>query len=290
VITEVTYYALIGSTGDITNPHNISREVRGKRGHFVERLDLEDPSRWIHDSGLGRYIFLGEPGAEQITEAQARKFVESRGGDFSPPDPAPITSRIEDAFRYAVRVHAKQRRLGAGTPYIAHPLAVCSLVLEAGGDDDQAIAALLHDVAEDHGGRERLRDVCDRFGERVAAIVEGCSDALDEPKPPWRLRKEGYLEHLREASDDVLLVCLADKLHNARSVLMDYRQYGDALWRRFSGGRDYAAWYLTELARLFRDRRPGALAEELDRVVRETVTRMPPHGPIDTPRTPPYTG
>src|SRR5438874_6528572 len=122
------------------------------------------------------------------------------------------------AFEFASGLHHEQVRKGVGTPYIAHPMAVCALVLEAGGDEDQAIAALLHDTAEDHGGRKRLEDIRQRFGERVAAIVEGCTDSLDRPKPPWRVRKEHYLGHLAQASDDVLLVALADKLHNARSV------------------------------------------------------------------------
>ena len=148
---------------------------------------------------------------------------------------------------------------------------MCSLVLEAGGDEDQAIAALLHDTAEDHGGRQRLDDIRHRFGERVAAIVEGCTDSLDQPRPPWRQRKERYLDHLRQASDDVLLVALADKLHNARSVLADYRQHGEAIWSRFAGGRDYATWYLAELARLFARKRPGVLADELSRVVDEIL-------------------
>jgi (p)ppGpp synthase/HD superfamily hydrolase len=147
-------------------------------------------------------------------------------------------------------------------------------VLEAGGDDDQAIAALLHDAAEDHGGRRRLDDIRQRFGERVATIVEGCTDSLDEPRPPWRQRKERYLDHLRKAPGEVLLVALADKLHNARSVLRDYRQHGDAVWSRFSGGRDYATWYLANLARLFADRCPGPMADELDMVVRETVALL----------------
>ena len=168
-------------------------------------------------------------------------------------------------------MHANQLRAGGQTPYIAHPMAVCALVLEAGGDEDQAIAALLHDTAEDHGGRKRLEDIRQRFGERVAAIVEGCTDTLDEPRPPWRVRKERYLDHLRQASDDVLLVAMADKLHNARSVLIDYQQHGEAIWSRFAGGRDYATWYLVELARLFGRKRPSVLADELSRVVREIV-------------------
>jgi (p)ppGpp synthase/HD superfamily hydrolase len=151
---------------------------------------------------------------------------------------------------------------------------VCSLVLEAEGDEDQAIAALLHDTAEDHGGRERLKDIRERFGDHVAAIVEGCTDSLEEPRPPWRARKEQHIEHLRHASDDVLLVALADKLHNARSVLMDYRAHGESIWGRFAAGRDYVVWYQAELARLFLARLPGVMADELERVVSETRRLM----------------
>lgn len=185
-----------------------------------------------------------------------------------------LSPRFDEALVYASRVHAGQTRPGKPVPYIAHPLAVCSLVLEAGGDEDLAVGGLLHDTAEDHGGRARLEDIRQRFGQRVAAIVEGCSDSLEDPRPPWRIRKERYIEHLWQASDDVLLVSLADKVHNARSILMDYREHGDAIWSRFAGGRDYAAWYLVELARLFAEKRPGPLTDELARVVREIVELM----------------
>jgi (p)ppGpp synthase/HD superfamily hydrolase len=178
-----------------------------------------------------------------------------------------LSPRFEAALRYAVDVHRGQLRPGTAIPYIAHPLAVCAIVLEAGGDEDQAIAGLLHDAAEDQGGARRLRDIGERFGERVETIVKGCTDSLEQPRPPWRLRKERYLSHLRQAPADELLVALADKLHNARAVLNDYRALGDRVWERFEGGRDYASWYQAELAAVFRERLPGPLATEMSDLV-----------------------
>src|SRR6266540_467427 len=160
-----------------------------------------------------------------------------------------------DALAYAARIHAEQPRKGVQVPYIVHPLAVCSLVLEDGGDWERAIGALLHDAAEDQGGRARLEDVRDRFGERVARIVDGCSEWLEEhpgqEKPPWRERKEGYLAHLPTADEDVIRVSLADKVHNARSIVFDYRRVGEALWGRFNRDAD-ELWYYRRLVEAFR--------------------------------------
>lgn len=149
--------------------------------------------------------------------------------------------------------------------------------MEAGGDEDQAIAALLHDAAEDHGGRRRLEEIRKKFGDRVAHIVEGCSDDLDHLDAPWRQRKERYLEHLREAPDEVLLVSLADKLHNARSVLLESRQFGDGVFERFQAGRDYSAWYEPALLDVFQARTSGPLLDEFAELVRrlQTLAREP---------------
>jgi (p)ppGpp synthase/HD superfamily hydrolase len=185
-----------------------------------------------------------------------------------------VVRALEEAFRYALELHAKQVRTDTSIPYVSHPLAVCSLVLEAGGDEEQAIAALLHDAAEDHGGRKRLDHIRANFGERVAHIVEGCSDTLDEPKPPWRQRKEAYLRHLERADDDVVLVSTADKLHNARSILMDYREEAENVWRRFDAGRDYGSWYLPALAATLARRSDTLLTRELRRVVDELAQLM----------------
>ncbi len=181
-------------------------------------------------------------------------------------DPGEPLSLFERALVYASRVHAEQKRKGSKTPYVGHLLEVCGLVLAAGGDEEQAIAALLHDAPEDQGGRDRLADVRARFGERVASIVEGCTDTFEQPKPPWRARKEAYLEHLREADADVLLVSLADKVANARALVADYRTEGEALWSRFNPDADQR-WYYRALADVFLERCPGQLARELDLAV-----------------------
>jgi len=182
--------------------------------------------------------------------------------------PLPLLSaRFEDALVYAARLHARQARKGTSVPYVAHLLGVAALVLEDGGDEDEAIAALLHDAVEDQGGAPTLAAIRGRFGERVAAIVAGCTDSEDVPKPPWRERKERYLAELATASPAVRRVSVADKLHNARAILADYRQQGEALWARFSGGRAGVLWYYRALADLHRTRTGGPLAAELERVV-----------------------
>jgi (p)ppGpp synthase/HD superfamily hydrolase len=183
-----------------------------------------------------------------------------------------LTGRFDEALVYASQVHAGQKRNRTEIPYIAHPLAVASLVMEANGSENEIIAALLHDAAEDAGGISRLNDIRAHFGGTVAEIVEACTDSLEEPRPPWRLRKERYLERLAGASDSVILVSLADKLHNARTVLMDYRDLGEAVWQRFQGGRDYASWYFVEAARIFRARGKGKLQAEFDRVINEILS------------------
>ncbi|MEM6639960.1 MAG: HD domain-containing protein [Pseudomonadota bacterium] len=159
-----------------------------------------------------------------------------------------LSQRFEDALVFAARLHAKQTRKGGNIPYISHLLGVTSLVLEAGGSEDEAIAALLHDGPEDQGGEKTLTDIRHRFGNEVAEIVAACSDTFDDPKPPWKARKEAYLEKLEFATESVLLVSCADKLHNARSILTDYRNVGDALWQRFRGGKDGTLWYYSALA------------------------------------------
>jgi (p)ppGpp synthase/HD superfamily hydrolase len=149
-----------------------------------------------------------------------------------------LTERYADAVTYAATAHAAQRRKGTDIPYIAHLLAVSGSVLEAGGDEDQAIAGLLHDVVEDQGGLPRADDVRARFGDRVADIVLGCSDSTTEDrkdKRPYAERKAAHIAHLREASDDVLLVTAADKLHNARAIHTDLMIDGPDILTRFNG-------------------------------------------------------
>ncbi|GAB4579917.1 MAG: HD domain-containing protein [Anaerolineales bacterium] len=180
-----------------------------------------------------------------------------------------LTPRFSDALTYTFLIHAEQTRKGSSIPYISHLLAVCALVMEHGGDEDQAIAALLHDAAEDQGGHTTLNDIRTRFGERVARIVEDLSDTLESPKPPWRVRKESYLAHLPHAPADTLLVSLADKVHNARTILADYHQIGAEIWRRFAQGRAGTLWYYRSLADVFLHVYPGYLASELNRIVGE---------------------
>ena len=190
----------------------------------------------------------------------------NRGGTVSK-----LGKRFEEALLFSARAHREQRRKGSEMPYVAHLLAVAAIVIENGGDEDEAIAALLHDVMEDQGvSREEIER---RFGERVARIVEGCTDGVPDPqtgeKPEWRIRKEAYLLHLEVASPSEVLVSSADKLHNARSILSDYRKLGEGVWARFRGGRDGTLWYYRALADRFRAVSDSAVVDELWRVVSE---------------------
>jgi (p)ppGpp synthase/HD superfamily hydrolase len=179
----------------------------------------------------------------------------------------PYGEKFERALIYASRLHKDQVRKGTSTPYITHLLAVASIVGENGGTEDEVVAALLHDAPEDQGGEATLREIRARFGDEVAEIVEGCTDTYEDPKPPWRERKERYLAHLASASDSVRLVSSADKLHNARTVLSDYRLLGEDLWTRFNGKKEGTLWYYRAIV----DNLPGKgpIVEELDRVVAE---------------------
>jgi (p)ppGpp synthase/HD superfamily hydrolase len=177
-----------------------------------------------------------------------------------------LGSDFVEALGYAVDAHGDQRRKGTDIPYAAHLLAVCSLVLEAGGSETQAIAALLHDAAEDCGGQPRLDDIRLHFGDEVGDIVEACSDSLSEAadqKLPWEVRKTQYLEHLHDAKADVLLVSLADKLHNATAIVRDVRAGGHDVFERFKGKRTGTLWYYDALAKAFDERRgdlePGGI-------------------------------
>lgn len=165
-------------------------------------------------------------------------------------------------------MHAGQRRKGTRIPYVSHPLAVASIALEHGASEDEAIAALLHDAIEDSRQPRRTKaEIRRRFGAAVAEIVEGCSDSETQPKPPWRERKDRYLAHLRQASPSIRLVSASDKLHNARAILGDYREVGEALWDRFTAKKDGTLWYYRALADTFRQTGPRRLARELDGVV-----------------------
>jgi (p)ppGpp synthase/HD superfamily hydrolase len=165
-----------------------------------------------------------------------------------------LSERFEQALVYASQLHHDQRRKGTDVPYISHLVAVAVLVGEAGGDEDQLVAALLHDAIEDQPERTSYEEIRRRFGARVADIVRACSDAESKPKPPWRARKERYLEHLVEVAEEVLLVSCADKLHNARSIVADLRAIGAALWDRFTGGKEGTLWYYARLLEVLRAR------------------------------------
>jgi GTP pyrophosphokinase len=195
--------------------------------------------------------------------------------------------RFHRAFVFAAKKHAGQTRKASTIPYLAHLMGVTALTLEFGGDEDMAIAALLHDVVEDCGGMPMLKEVRRRFGSRVARIVEGCTDSFTEPKLPWRERKETYLRHLKRADEDTRIVSAADKLNNVRSILSDYRNIGESIWERFNGGRDGTLWYYRSLVDEFLQRKPNRLIRELELSVRELETSANvegSRGPVEVER------
>src|SRR5271167_1343898 len=177
--------------------------------------------------------------------------------------------RFLRAFEFAAEKHKGQTRKASTIPYVAHLLGVASLVLEAGGDEDLAIAALLHDVVEDCGGAPMLTEVRRRFGVRVAHVVDGCTDADSYPTPPWRERKEKYIRHMTRADADTRLVSAADKLNNVRSILSDYRAIGESVWSRFNGGREGTLWYYRTLLQVFLRHKRNRVTRELELAVSE---------------------
>jgi (p)ppGpp synthase/HD superfamily hydrolase len=189
-----------------------------------------------------------------------------------PPDTPALTGRFLAAVALAEELHGRDRRSGTQIPYVAHLLVVTGLVIEDGGDEDEAIAALLHDAVEDGGGRPLLERIQREFGLRVAEIVERLSDTI-EPGPAtlWVERKAGYLEQLEAYKDEgTLRVALSDKLHNARSIVRSYRQAGDLLWGRFTEkSAQQQLWYLRQLVELFSRKRPGSFATDLRNAVEE---------------------
>jgi hypothetical protein len=189
------------------------------------------------------------------------------------PNPSFLTWRFDTALQFASGLHHSQTRKGGFIPYIAHLMSVCALVIEAGGDEDQAIAALLHDAVEDQGGLPTLATIRQMFGDRVADTVESCSDSMatnPDKKLPWRPRKDKYLEHLRTANADALIVSAADKLHNARAILADYRELGEGLWSRFKAPKKEQLWFYGAIVTTLRQTTaPKALVDELSLVVEE---------------------
>ena len=182
-----------------------------------------------------------------------------------------LTDRFDDALGYAARLHRDQRRKGTDIPYVAHLLGVASIALELGADEDQAIAALLHDSIEDQGATEA--GIAARFGMAVARIVMDCTDSHVVPKPAWRPRKEAYVASLAKKPAASLLVSCADKIHNAQAIVNDLEVHGEALWSRFTGGRDGTLWYYRTLADAFAGLLPGIASARLGGIVRE-MTRL----------------
>lgn len=177
-----------------------------------------------------------------------------------------LTHRFDKALGYASEVHRMQIRKGTDIPYLSHLMGVSSLVLEYGGDEDQAIAGLLHDAVEDAGGKRRLEHIRMEFGDDVAAIVANCTDSCVEPKPAWRIRKTAYVASMAHKPERSLVVSLADKTHNARAIVADLGAIGDELWDRFTASKAETIWYYRSMADVFVNRL-GGMARELERCV-----------------------
>ena len=180
-----------------------------------------------------------------------------------------ISPRFASALAYAAELHQEQERKVSGVPYVAHLLRVAGIVLEYGGNEEEAIAALLHDALEDQGGMPVLDEIRRRFSEAVAATVLGCSDAHTRPKPPWRDRKQAHVDQVRGASPSIRMVVAADKLDNARSLLREYRVRGELLWNFFHGGRDGTLWYYDAMLAALQGVGITALVEEFERTLME---------------------
>ena len=183
--------------------------------------------------------------------------------------PRVVSKRFISALSYAAQVHSRQIRKRTERPYIGHLLGVASIVIEYGGDEEMAIAALLHDAVEDQGGLARLREIRKKFGKRVAHIVDGCSDSYSEPKAAWLERKREYIARVEGESPEVRLVSAADKLSNARETLLELRVHGDSVFDRFAGKKRGTLWYYRELVCAFRRAGSNPLIEELERVILE---------------------
>jgi (p)ppGpp synthase/HD superfamily hydrolase len=202
-----------------------------------------------------------------------RDIVDERGVPL-PAQPWVYGERLIDAMAAAAQIHAAQLRTGTTIPYLSHLLGACSIALEYGANEDEAIAALLHDAIEDGQPTEAVRATVWGFGAEVGRIVEGCTDADSHPKPPWDERKTAYLERLKSEDCSVLLVSASDKLHNARSIVRDVRGVGEELWDRFSASKEQTLWYYRSLVTVYRANpaHTRALIDELERTVREMET------------------
>ena len=178
-----------------------------------------------------------------------------------------LTPRFESALVYACQLHGNQTRKISGVPYVSHLLSVAALVLEDGGDENQAIAALLHDAIEDQGGKPTALAIRQQFGDSVADLVEACTESDTIPKPPWLERKQHYIETFRHAPEHIRRVMLADKLHNARCNLTEWHRYGEQAWSFFSTGKEGLVWFYRSIVSASREIGHSFLADELERVV-----------------------
>ncbi|MBE9124780.1 MULTISPECIES: HD domain-containing protein [unclassified Coleofasciculus] len=185
-----------------------------------------------------------------------------------------LSTRFEAALVYATRLHNHQVRKGSNVPYISHLLSVAALVLEDGGDEDEAIAALLHDAIEDQGGETTRAEIRQRFGERVVCIVDGCTEDKTLPHLRWKERKLKYLEKLRLAPPEVRRVSLADKLHNVRSIVADWERVGESVWQKFKGGKEETLWFYRSFLEIYQPQGSNFFTLELARLLsRLDVTR-----------------
>ena len=185
-----------------------------------------------------------------------------------------LTNKLDRAFGYAHEVHDGQFKKGTSVPYLGHLMGVSSIVLGDGGSEDEAVAALLHDAAEDHGGRARLDDIRSRFGDDVARIVEDCTDSWDTPKPSWLARKQAYIQRARTLPSPSLRVSIADKVHNTYGILRDLRNIGEKVWERYDVSPDDVLAYYESLVRAYREAGGGMLVDELERIVRGIQREM----------------
>lgn len=181
-----------------------------------------------------------------------------------------LSQRFDQAFLWASQLHAEQRRKMNNTPYVAHLMSVAALVLEDGGSEEEAIAALLHDAVEDQGGLPTRSKILAQFGPAITAIVDGCTEPIPLPGEPWRSHKQRYFDQIYHSSPLVHRVVLADKLHNGRSLLVNLRQHGPDVWRQFRGSREDILWFHQQVLQLFYPLKPGWMVDELSRIV-ETI-------------------
>lgn len=190
----------------------------------------------------------------------------------------PLTAKFDEALQVASQLHRNQARKGTQIPYLSHLLAVSSLVLEYGGTETQAIAALLHDAVEDCGGEPVLENIREQFGKDVASIVASCTDSFEAgPKRSWRERKEAYLDHLREADPEHLLVTAADKFHNLRTIQRDLKEVGYSLWSRFNVGPSELEWYYRSVIEILNRRLDNAIVASLKVVFSSVRPKMLEH-------------